>query len=135
MWHVQFSVIYGTGESSQMAARRRFLIGAIQFFDVQNNNDLHWATIFDRQTGTLYYIDTLVPGREERFKAACCSVRSFWTQQGHPFTFTAICLNLTSQDKPGSSGVLAIFTFWMMIRGLVGRDLRALDLTQVLPED
>ncbi|KAK7227477.1 hypothetical protein V2G26_015480 [Clonostachys chloroleuca] len=115
-------------------AGRRFLIGAIQFFDGQNNSGLHWATIiFDRQTSTLYYIDTLVPGREERFKAACCSVRSFWTSQGHPFTFTAICLNLTSHDKPGSSGVLAIFTLWMMIRGLVGRDLRAMDLTLAFP--
>jgi hypothetical protein len=47
MWHVQFSVIHGAGESSQTAARRRFLIGAIQFFDGQNNSGLHWVTIFD----------------------------------------------------------------------------------------
>ncbi|CAH0050390.1 unnamed protein product [Clonostachys solani] len=115
-------------------AGRRFLVGAIQFYDGQNNSGVHWSTIiFDRQTATLYYIDTLVPLREERFKAACFSVRSFWFHQGLPFSFTAICLNLAHHERPGSSGVLSIFTLWIMIRGLVGCDLRSMDELEALP--
>ncbi|VUC27713.1 unnamed protein product [Clonostachys rosea] len=117
-------------------AGRRLLVGAIEFYEGNNNKGINWATIiFDRQTATLYYIDTSTSGRDERFKAACCSVKAFWTHQGYPYAFNAYCLNLPPQDKLASSGVLSLFTLWIMIRGLVGSDLRSLDLTQVLPVD
>jgi hypothetical protein len=100
---------------------RNFLIGTVNFGDINQGGGTHWATfILDRQTSVVYYYDTLVEGRQKRFAAFVVAFRMFLTNWGQPYNFLGVCCPVPDQKNGWACGLLSTFCVWQVIRSFCG---------------
>ena len=94
---------------------RRFIASMINFGPDKGD---HWASyIFDRLNNIFLYFDSLVNGRDDRFRASTLAFRQQISKNGFPYNFRAICMPIQNQLEGWECGYISVFMLFVTLKG------------------